>query len=45
MLLPYKGLVGSGWNTSQAKVIDNAIVGYAIEALNVRENDAAAEDP
>jgi len=30
-------LVGSGWNTSETKVIDNAIVGYVIERLRVSE--------
>ena len=29
------GLVGRGWNTSETKVIDNAIVGYVVEALRV----------
>lgn len=29
------GLVGQGWNTSETKVLDNAVVGYAIDALNV----------
>jgi hypothetical protein len=28
-------LVGTGWNTSQSKVIDNAIVGYVIERLRI----------
>ena len=31
------GLVGRGWNTSETKVIDNAIVGYVIERLRVPE--------
>lgn len=30
-------LVGTGWNTSETKVIDNAIVGYVIEVLHVLE--------
>jgi hypothetical protein len=30
-----RGLVGAGWNTSETKVLDNAVVGYAIDALNV----------
>jgi hypothetical protein len=30
-------LVGHGWNTSNTKVIDNAIVGYVIEVLRVNE--------
>jgi hypothetical protein len=29
------GLVGQGWNTSETKVIDNAIVGYVIENLRL----------
>lgn len=32
------GLVGRGWNTSETKVIDNAIVGYVIEVLHVSES-------
>ena len=28
-------LVGRGWNTSETKVIDNAIVGYVIERLRI----------
>lgn len=32
------GLVGRGWNTSETKVIDNAIVGYVIEVLHVSED-------
>jgi hypothetical protein len=28
-------LLGPGWNTSETKVLDNAVVGYAIDALNV----------
>jgi hypothetical protein len=31
------GLVGRGWNTSETKVIDNAIIGYVIEVLRVSE--------
>lgn len=31
------GLIGRGWNTSETKVIDNAIVGYVIEVLRVSE--------
>ncbi len=30
-----RGLVGHAWNTSETKVIDNAIVGYVIEVLRV----------
>ena len=30
-------LVGPGWNTSETKVIDNAVVGYVIEVLRVSE--------
>lgn len=30
-------LVGRGWNTSETKVIDNAIVGYVIERLRISE--------
>jgi hypothetical protein len=33
-----KRLVGQGWNTSETKVIDNAIVGYVIEVLRVSES-------
>ena len=28
-------LAGSGWNTSETKILDNAVVGYAIDTLNV----------
>lgn len=31
------GLVGRGWNTSETKVIDNAIVGYVIGLLRISE--------
>lgn len=31
------GLVGQGWNTSETKVIDNAIVGYVIDVLRLSE--------
>lgn len=31
-----QGIVGSGWHTSETKVLDNAIVGYAIGALGVQ---------
>ena len=30
-------LVGTCWNTSQSKVIDNAIVGYVIERLRISD--------
>jgi len=29
------GLVGPGWNTSETKILDNAVVGHGIGALNV----------
>lgn len=37
-----KQLVGQGWNTSETKVIDNAIVGYVIEVLQVSETGRSA---
>jgi hypothetical protein len=30
------GLIDSGWNSSETKILDNAIMGYAIENLDVR---------
>lgn len=30
-------LVGQGWNTSETKVIDNAVVGYVIEVMRASE--------